>query len=182
MFEKQLKKLREKIHAAGKIRNFDKSADAYTRIITEKLETKAKVDIQAILFLDSDAVGNVYYSRSFSYEKIAIAHTKNNDLGEAQKYYRLASSDTVKALEHYEDLDEKNKCRTQLKEDKEKLTSLSNKRKRTEEILDNTSEETRPTQRTSTRLKSIWTPQEKEQEAWDKTQQEHQAYYGRSFT
>jgi hypothetical protein len=176
MFEKQLNKIKEKIKATDKIRNLDKSVRAYTLIINEKLETAAQVNIQAILFLDADTIGQVYYNRSYAYEKMADNCVANNELGEARQYYNLASLDTEKALKHYEDLDEKNKCRKQLKEDKEKCSSLSKKRKFSEESSQERSKENKLPKR----VPSIWAnPKEKLDAQADKLNQQQHAYYRR---
>ncbi len=64
MFQKQMKKIRAAIMLASKINNLERGIDAFSDIIDEKLiTTNKKISISAILFLENDERGDVYYGQ-----------------------------------------------------------------------------------------------------------------------
>lgn len=119
MFEPQLQAMRVAIRRASRLR-FEAAVGAYTNILKERLDIKnGHTHVAAILFLTNDEIGDVYCMRAYAYEKLADRYLKSGQSRLASGYYRSASSDTKNALNFYDDLDEKRKCRIQLKEDKE---------------------------------------------------------------
>jgi hypothetical protein len=151
MFGSQIVALKKSITAANKIMEPTIAIDLYTDIIEEKLyHGKKTFAVAAILFLENDKRGDVYYRRACAYERLA---KKTTTIAEALEYYQEASADMAEAKKAYEDFDKRDNCRIKIREietavatihERLTVTSAKEKKRALEESSSDTASTTSP--------------------------------------